>query len=199
MLLDKLSFILLLCKKCPLRNSILTGQKEENMKMKYLAASMLAVSTTLSHAGGYIGASVGQTNIDFDGFDDGTSMAIVGGYKINKNFAVEGSYINLGDFEYDIPPVLTLEADGFNFAAVGIIPVNEKVNVFAKAGMFMWDVTLEAAGNGEIGSNDGTDFSFGFGASVNLTDQFGLVLEYQKFDLDDQDVSNISFGARLNF
>jgi OOP family OmpA-OmpF porin len=167
--------------------------------VKCLAASILALSTSISHAGGYVGLSVGQSNVDLDGFDDATSIALTGGYKINKNFAVEASYVDLGESKDDTPPVWTLEADGFNFSAVGIIPASEKIDIFAKIGMFMWDATLEESGFGELASDDGTDISFGVGASVNLTDQFGLLLEFQKFDLDSEDVSNISLGIRLNF
>lgn len=47
----------------------------------------------------------------------------------------------------------------------------------------MWDATLDEAGYGEIGSDDGTDISLGLGALVNLTDQFDVVFEYQRFDL----------------
>ncbi len=169
--------------------------------VKYLAASILALSASLSHAQGYIGASVGLSDIDTDisDFDDGTSIAVTGGYKFLENFALEASYINFGDAEDNFVPVWTLEADGFNFAAVGIIPVNEQIELFAKVGMFMWDYSLNEAGYGEFFSDDGNDLSYGFGAAVNLTEQFGLLIEYQKFELDELDVSNISFGARFNF
>lgn len=65
--------------------------------------------------------------------------------------------------------------------------------------MYIWDFSVSEAGFGEFYSSDGNDISFGFGASANLTDQFNLIFEYQKFEVDDQDASNISFGARLNF
>ena len=165
---------------------------------KYIAAFILVTSASFSHAGGYIGASLGQTDIDVPGFDDSTSIAISGGYKINNNFAVEGSYINLGESEDNIAPVWTAETTGINLSAVGIIPVNNKIDIFGKAGMFMWDFSVDQAGAGEIYSDDGTDLSLGFGASIKMTNQFGLVFEYQTFDVDDEDFSNISFGARLN-
>lgn len=168
-------------------------------KKAILASSIVLLSATASAEGGYLGLSVGQTDVDLSGFDDGDSIAISGGYKFNKNFAIEAAYVDLGESEDDIDPVWTLEADGFNFSAVGIIPVNEKIDIFGKVGIFMWDVSLDEAGYGELASDDGTDLSFGIGASANLTEQFGLVFEYQRFDLDDDDVTNISIGARFNF
>jgi len=164
-----------------------------------IVASIMVVSTSFSYAGGYIGASIGRTDVDVTTFDDGTSIALVGGYRVNENLAVEGSYINLGDSDDGIAPVWTIEADGLNFSVVGIAPVNPKMDVFAKAGMFMWDLTVDEAGFGQFYSNDGTDLSIGIGAYVNLENQIGLIFEYQKFDVDDEDFSNISFGARINY
>lgn len=169
------------------------------LKKLLLASSLAVISTTASAAGGYIGFSVGQTDPDQEGFDDATSMAFTGGLKVNDNFALELSYIDLGESDDDIDPVWTLEADGINFSAVGIIPINESIDLFAKAGMFMWDVTVDEEGYGEIYSDDGTDISLGFGAAANLAENFGLVFEYQMFELDDEDASNISLGARFIF
>ncbi len=169
------------------------------LKKLLLVSSLVVISTAASAAGGYVGLSVGQTDPDRDGFDDGTSVAITGGFKVNDNFAVEASYIDLGDSSDDIDPIWTIEADGINFSAVGIIPINESVDLFAKAGLFMWDATIEEAGYGEFATDDGTDISLGFGAAANLAKNFGLVFEYQMFELDEDDASNISLGARFIF
>lgn len=168
-------------------------------KKTLLATSILLLVSSVQAEGGYIGASIGQTDPDIPTFDDGTSFALTGGYRVNKNFAVEASYVDLGESDDNIAPVWTIKADGFNFAAVGIIPVNNKFEVFGKVGMYIWDFSVHEAGTGEIYRSDGNDISFGFGASFNLADQFNLIFEYQKFEVDDQDASNISFGARLNF
>lgn len=166
----------------------------------YLSGAALALSSSLSFADAYVGISAGKTDIDIAAFDDGSSIAIMGGYKVNKNFAVELSYIDLGDFEDDVAPKWTIELDGFNFAAIGIIPVSEKIDIFGKVGMFMWDVSLKESGFGELDDDDGTDISLGLGMSLNITEQFGIVAEYQKFDLDDGDAAdNLSIGARFNF
>ncbi len=73
------------------------------------------------------------------------------------------------------------------------------MELFAKAGIFMWDMSVKEAGYGKFYSEDGNDLSYGIGAAFNLTKQFGLVLEYQRFEIDDEDLSNISIGARFNF
>lgn len=167
-------------------------------KKTILASSIILLSGAVGAQSGYLGLSVGQTDIDTSGFDDGRSIAITGGYKFNENFAIEAAFVDLGDSEDNEDPVWTIEGDGFNLSAVGIVPVNETIDIFGKIGVFMWDLSLDEAGLGEIYSDDGTDLSFGIGASANLTEQFGVVFEYQRFDIDG-DASNISIGARLNF
>lgn len=169
------------------------------IKKTLFASAVLIASATVHAEGGYFGVSIGQTEVDITGFDDGDSVSITGGYRVNKNFAIEATYIDFGESEDDEPPIWTIEADGFNFSAVGIIPVSEKVEVFGKVGMLMWDATLEEAGFGELASDDGNDISLGFGVSAMLADQIGVVFEYQKFDFDDDDVTNLSIGARLKF
>ena len=169
------------------------------LKKALITSSILLFASTANADGGYFGGSIGQTDIDTSGFDDGDSYSIAAGYRVSKNFAVEVSYIDLGESEDNIAPVWTIESDGFNFSAVGIIPVNDKIELFGKVGMFMWDASLDEAGTGELVSDDGTDLSLGLGATANLTDQFSVVFEYQQFDIDGDDVTNISIGARFNF
>ncbi len=164
-----------------------------------IAACILATSASFSQANTYVGLSIGKTDINSPIADDGNSIAITGGHKLNKNFAIEASYMRLGEWKDNIAPVWTLKLSGFNFAAVGIIPINDEVDIFGKFGMFMWEATLDEAGTGEIASNDGTDNSIGFGVSINLSNQSSLVLEYQEFDIDGDDISNVSIGARVNF
>lgn len=176
-----------------------------NKIMKGLSCSVVAflltASASASHASGYIGASIGQADYGISAvpFDNGTSFTLYGGYKVNQNFAIEVSYVDLGESEDNIDPVWTIDAEGFNFSAVGIIPANETIDVFAKLGVYTWDFSASEAGFGEFYSNDGTDVSFGLGVSVNLAKQFGLFFEYQQVDVDDEGTKNISFGARFNF
>ena len=167
-------------------------------KKSLIASSILLLSVAASAQAEnfYAGLSIGQTDVDESGFDDGDSIAVIGGYRMLENLAFEVAYIDLG--EADNGP-WTIEADGFNFAAVGILPINEQLEVFGKLGLFAWDASLHRSGYGEVASDDGVDLSIGIGGSLKLNEQFSLVLEYQRFELDSDDVSNLSLGARYNF
>lgn len=164
---------------------------------KFLLATSVFFSTA-TFAGGYIGGSVGMSDAS-DGFDDGTSFALTAGYEINPNFALEASYVDLGDMEDDIAPVWTISADGFNFSAIAKAPVAESVELFGKVGLFVWDATVEEDGYGELGSEDGTDISLGFGVAAEVMPNLSVVAEYQRFKIEDGDVNNYSIGAKYKF
>ncbi|MYM63047.1 porin family protein [Pseudomaricurvus sp. HS19] len=170
-------------------------------KKTVMASTLLLLSAAATAQSGetgsfYAGVSLGLTDVDVSGFDKGRSIALVGGYRVNENLALEGSYIDLGEAE-DGP--WTIEADGFNFAAVGILPINDQFEVFGKLGLFGWDASVHRSGYGQVESDDGIDLSIGFGASLELTPEISVVAEYQHFELDSDDVSNISVGARYSF
>lgn len=169
------------------------------LRKALVASSILALSVSAHAENGYVGLSIGNTDLDLPGFDDGSSLAIYGGYRINRNLAVEASYIDFGDSSDNIAPVWTLNATGVTFSALGIAPVSENLDLFGKIGLLMWDATLDEAGTGQIATDEGNDFIYGLGASVSLAQGFGLAVEYQTFELDDIDGSNISFGVRYNF
>lgn len=168
-------------------------------KINLLGAAVLALSSSFAHAGGYLGLNIGQADIDIDGFDKSFSYSVTGGYKFNKYFALEASLLQLGEFDDNIAPVWTLDFDGFNTAAVGILPINEQFNLFAKAGIFMWNAQLSEAGFGTIGETDGTDINIGIGASYSFSKNWEASAQYQSFTLDDTDASNLSIGIQYNF
>ncbi len=171
------------------------------------AAALCGFSTVVS-AEGYIGAGAGLTTVDvcddLNGLglsscdDEDTGLKIFGGYKFNQNFAVEGMWADLGETSATGPGgTATVEVDGFGVAAVGIIPLNEQFGIFGKVGAYMWDASGGGAASGI--SDDGTDIMFGAGVGWNFTRSFGLRAEWERFDIDGDDVDFLSIGAQFNF
>ena len=91
----------------------------------------------------------------------------------------------------------SVESDGIQFAGVGIIPVNPQFDVFGKLGFFMWDVS--ASGPGGTADDDGTDLMFGVGAAWKFSPQLAARAEWERFDLDGDDVDFLSIGLQFNF
>jgi len=171
------------------------------------AAALLSASMTVSAQGSsfYVGASAGTTSADFcDGLgltscdDSDTGIKVFGGAAINPNFALELGYADLGEITATGPGgTARIGVDGFQFAALGILPLNPKFNLFGKIGLYLWDVSGTAPG--VTISEDGNDIMFGLGAMWNLTQQFALRAEWEQFDMDGEDVSLISVGAQFRF
>ncbi|WP_346799472.1 outer membrane beta-barrel protein (plasmid) [Halomonas sp. Bachu 37] len=171
------------------------------MLKKILVTSSLATLALVAgaaHAGGYVGASVGHSEFP-DDFDNSISFSVKGGYKFSENFAFEAAYLNLGKADDGISPVWEAEVTGINTSVVGIAPINQNLEVFAKVGTFFWSVDLSEEGYGKIAEDDGTDIGFGFGGAYHITDDISVFAEYQRFDVDDGDIDNFSVGTNLYF
>lgn len=158
-----------------------------------LASAAFAISPAMADdAGFYVGAGIGDFSVEVDGFDGSdTGYKVFGGYQFMRFFAVELEYIDGGTVE---DGGLEIDVSGFNLSAMGILPVGERFSLFAKLGMIAWDA--DAPG---IGSDSGEDLSWGIGGGYAFTDQFGMRLEYQGFEIEDADGDMISLGASWQF
>jgi len=185
------------------------------LKHGITAAALLAaplVFAATAHAqdanvapGFYVGADVTQakwdaSKFDLDDFDDkDNSWKIVGGYRFNPYFALEGNYIDFGEASAPSTPVqdrFDADAKGWAAYAVGILPIS-MFDLYAKAGAARID------GEGKQGTvnfeDDATEFAYGAGARWRLGN-FGVNLEYEKFDTTVVgDLDMISLGATYKF
>jgi len=206
---------------------------EENMfkaskrSLRLLAAFAFVATSgyaTVLHAqdrGWYIGAGAGQSKAnnvgscsDLNGlFDPGFSCSInstdtgwklFGGYQFNRNLAVEGTYVDLGNFKMSasgtaggIPSTASGsdKASGFSVDAVGTWPINEQFGLIGRIGLFAWtlDTSTDASGGLVATGSDsptGTSLDFGVGAKYDFGPNVGARAEFQRF----QSVGNDNTG-----
>lgn len=198
-------------------------EKTMHTRLKFMLTTVLlalvAVSTpALAQDGrGYIGLGLGMSTskdacvgISGPGIscdDQDTAFKILGGYRVNPNFAVEVGYTNLGEVSASFTGLgtISIESSGFEVLAVGIAPVAPNWSLFGKLGFFIWDVDAKD-GTGLVGdmSESGSDLTYGFGVSYDFSKSNALRLEYQVYtDIGDanttgqDDVSVL--GASLIF
>ena len=120
----------------------------------------------------------------------GAAWRIFGGYQFHKNIAVELGYADLGSVEASgvvlgVPVTAEIETKAWDLVAVGILPLNEQFSLHAKAGIARWDLdtTASAVGLGAVSiSENGTDFTFGFGGQFNFTKNVGARVEWQRYN-----------------
>ena len=174
-------------------------------KTKIIGAMLLAMGAAGSAAaqsGFYAGASVSQSTIDGCGGvsncdDEDIGWKVFGGWELNPNIAFEAGWVDLGEISGSIGgSAVSAEADGWTLAAKGILPLNEQFGVFAKIGFIDWEIEGGGALSGV--DDDGNDLMYGIGAQYMFTDQFGIVGEWEWYDIDD-DADVLSIGALIKF
>jgi hypothetical protein len=158
---------------------------------------LLAFPAIAADNGFYLGASVGQTQLEIDelGEDiesadfsgDDMSYKIFAGLRFLTFLGVEGSYRDFGQPEDDVAALdgtVTADLTGYDVAAVGYLPLGI-ADIFAKAGMAAWDADLSLdAGSGTASvSDDGEDPFYGLGFQLRFK-SFAVRAEVEYFDVE---------------
>lgn len=182
-------------------------------------------SAVAAEAGGYFGASIGETDagLGVSDFNDGsiisgdvddsdTGWKLFGGYRFNENVALEGGLYNLGEvtfngtsngagFLFAAGPVSAdVEADGFFAAVVGTIPFN-KFSVFGQIGFHSWDadVKLTDSSGSFSGDDDGTDPLYGVGVAYHPNDRVTIRGALEVFtEILEEDIELLSISVLIN-
>ena len=192
------------------------------MKNKILtlaAVISLASLSAYSHAdnmsnsdaaenGIYVGANYGYLKVDGDDdFDDNSDvMQGLVGYKFNKYLALEGSYINFGDYGNGLA---NAETDGYTAALKVMLPIVDRVELYAKGGQLWYSTDYDVVGFS--GNDDGEGVFAGAGVAFKVTDRFLINAEYTWYDADinvdsvanggktDTDFNQASIGVEYRF
>jgi len=176
-----------------------------------VALGLVAAPAFAADTGPYIGAGVGQFNVQLDDldFDEGdVGFKIFGGYNFLKWLGAEVAYIDGGTAEdkYSDPDLgsakVGIDVSAFTLAGVGTLPIGDMFELYGKLGMAFWDGDLRVSASGlicdelaaeglpcsETGSESGEDFYWGIGAGVNLGENFNVRVEYEAFQIGADDV-----------
>ena len=167
----------------------------------FIVASLSLASTVYADAGNpYAGFSLGNATPESSGFDDAPGWKIFGGYEINDYFAVEGGYTSFG--KMNGPVILgfstSVEPSGFEVAAIGNFPVNDKFALFAKAGILAWDFKVNVDGLGSS-STTGTDAFFGAGGKFNVAKNTDIQIAWNSYTVEGGGIDLLSVDVVFSF
>ena len=182
-------------------------------------AALMAVSAQVSAQGGYIGAGAGQSFIrapvsvpagalnELEPYEsieaeiDTTAIGwkLFGGYRINDYFAIEGSWTDFGEPDDNAQGYeVSVETDGMEVTGLGILPIKDKFEMFAKLGLFVWQARYLIEGR-EFDSDNNIDYTLGVGAAFNINPSFTIRGELQTYGIDKMDESSfLSFSVVYN-
>lgn len=171
-----------------------------------LVLLLSSVAATAADNGFYVGAAVGQANVEVDDLGTLSSEDFKGddtGYKFIVGFrpldwlGLEANYVNFGKPEDTIatpagPQKIKTEGDGISAFAIGFLALGP-IDVYAKGGIITFDTQLAGI------EDEGTDLAYGVGAQFRL---LGLSVraEYEIFEADAlDDLSMVSLGVTYTF
>ena len=173
-----------------------------------LAIATLTPSFASADKGLFAAASVGSAELSesFDGFDvdaDSTAYRFSVGWRFNDYLAVDGGYQNFGRFDQTFdntgtPVDVSLKADGFTLGAIGSLPIGDRFSLFARAGAFFWDGDAEI-NDVSTASPEETNFYYGAGARLDITERLSVTVDGSRYDLDGTDSSILSAGLEFRF
>jgi len=178
------------------------------------AVAVAVLTATPLHAQWYVGGSVGKSDIKFDnaaqsdqfldlGYTDpvtssstrDTGYRVFGGYQLHRYVAVEGAWVDLGKFGFrtDVMPRGSLSGamtiSGFEVAAVGTLPLNDRFGLHARVGAFVAETktsysstgSIELLLGGETQKKRRTQLSYAAGASYNFNQNLALRAEWSRY------------------
>lgn len=198
-------------------------------------AAFASQNAMADDTGWYGGLSIGQSSANIDsariasnlmgaGFaasaitsdDSDTGYKLFAGYKVNRNFALEGGYFDLGRFGFAATtvPAGTLNGNiklsGLNLDVVGILPINEKFSAFGRAGLNYAEARDSFSGTGAVvvlnpnPSKREANYKYGAGFQYDFTQSFGMRVEAERYRINDaagskSDVDLLSLGLVYRF
>lgn len=163
---------------------------------------------------GLLGAGLTTTAMTRDESDK--AFRIFGGYKFNRNFALEAGYFNLGKFGFTstTTPAGTLtgqiKLEGLNLDLVGTLPLGERWSVLGRVGAQSAQARDRFSGTGAVSvlnpnpSKRETNIKYGAGVQYAITPAFLMRAEVERYRINDAvgnhgDVNTVLLSAVFGF
>ncbi|MFK8329102.1 porin family protein [Pseudomonas sp. BJa5] len=162
---------------------------------KQFVAALVVCSSFSAMAddrGLYLGGGLTRVEIDDHQIsdDDNAYKAFVG-YRLNPYLAVEGAWVDLGNFDSKYG---NFEGHSLQATAHFGVPVGKRVRLFASAGVHAWDADRDIAGD----SSD-LDLTYGLGVEVDVFRNIGVRLEQEVLQVGDIDLDQTSASVYVMF
>lgn len=190
---------------------------KKNLFVSLLLLAGLGIGASAS-AQVYVGGTVGQSKWNVDCNQSGVSCdkttnsyKIIGGYNIDKNFAVEASYFSLGKVKANaaIGAVnASAEAKGTGFEVAGVLKhdFTEEFGGFAKLGVARVSVDTKANVPSVFSLSEDTTSTqpvLGLGLTYKVSKEIALRGEFEsrrvKIGDEKNTVNNFSVGVQYTF
>lgn len=156
------------------------------MTVAGLAASSASMAQAMKggpDSGFYVGGVLGQSSADCvvtgaggSCDDKDSAWKIFGGYQINRNFAVELGYADLGTISVSaLGQTFNLETTSWDLVGIGSFPIANQFSIYGKLGFHRSETEVGSA------KDDGVDLTFGAGVRYDFSRNLGVRAEWQRY------------------
>ena len=173
----------------------------------FIALLFSAVAALAQDSGFYLGGALGQARFKewcdiplASCKDTDTAWKLLGGYRFNRYVAAEGTYADWGEVSAANSTGVRAEAsqNSYGLAVVGTLPLNERFELFGKAGFLMTSQETRRVGATTSSvSRDETELHYGLGGRLLFTRNLGLRGEWE--NTDKLKVEMLSIGLEYRF
>lgn len=196
--------------------------KNINQKTCLFLALILPYS---ANADWYMGGEVIDTNIipelesltdaDHNNYtyqDDTSTSSFFGGYKQNEYFALQVEYqdeISLGldsmfagsSLWFPEAEVSDFDSNALFLSGISSYKINDNGALYLKGGLFNWEVdsNLFDIDADRTAATRGTDVFFGMGANYDLNARFEISAEWERYQLEEDDIDLLSTELKFKF
>lgn len=166
------------------------------MTIALAGALLLSATAVQGQDQWYFGLGAGRANYSGD-LDDSSGFKAFGGYRFNDWVGAQAGYVNLGEFDAEEGPG-SVEIDGYEASVVGRVPVNPDFYLLGKAGLYVWDLSVNNLPG--VKEEDGTEGLVGIGGEFLLPSRIGLRVEWEKYaNVGEEDIDLLSAGFSFGF
>jgi OOP family OmpA-OmpF porin len=142
-----------------------------------------------------LGAGLTTTSMTRDEHD--TAYKLFGGYQLNRNFAIEGGYFNLGKFGFSSTTVPAgtlngqIKLQGLNLDLVGTLPLIGGLSAIGRVGAEYADARDRFSGSGAVNvlnpspSKRAANYKFGAGLQYEISPAFLVRGEAERYRIND--------------
>ncbi len=129
--------------------------------------------------------------------NSGTGAKLFGGYQLNRNFAIEGGYFDLGrsSYTFNTTPAGTFSGEtrvrGLNLDLVGMLPVSDRFSVFGRIGAAYAQSRANFTSTGAVAANttnprrNDTNLKVGLGMQYAITEALAVRAELERYRIND--------------
>lgn len=137
----------------------------------------LPAAAQLNMSSVYVGGSLGRSNFKTPSETD-TAWRLFGGYQLNRYFAAEVGYHDLGEVNFVQGD---RNAKAWELVGVGMYPVANALSVYGKLGGY-WAKSELHSSVVPSGDDTNTGLTYGVGAQYDMMQNAAVRVEWQRYD-----------------